>query len=108
MLELWTSTANVAAEGTDESGWFDIGKKCLFLDVLRSNTGGTYVLEVDWSMDEGSTTSATDTVDTVADDFTEISPKGRWCRIRVKNTHGADAFSAHSTEVSRDMGTSGG
>ena len=62
MLELWTSTANVAALDNDESGWFDIGKRCPFLDVIRSSTGGTYGLEVDWSDDEGDTTLTTDTV----------------------------------------------
>lgn len=102
---IWTNSTLVAALSQTQSGWVDIGKRAPMLDVLRTNTGGTYVFEIDWSRDGGSTTLTTDTITATAGAYTEITSKARWCRLRVKNTHGTVAFSAHSTEVARDAGT---
>jgi hypothetical protein len=102
--EIWANTTNVAALGNAQSGWIDIGKQTPSLGVLRTTTGGTYVFEVDWSRDGGATTLTTDTVTTVAGEFAPATSKARWCRCRVKNTHATVAFSAHSTQVTRDTG----
>lgn len=102
---IWSNTANVAALSQVQSGWVDIGKRAPMIDIIRTSTGGTYVFEIDWSRDGGSTTLTTDTVTITAATYTEVTSKARWCRLRVKNTHATVAFSAHSTAVARDAGT---
>ena len=105
MVELWSNTALVAAVSSTASGWFDIGKQTPDLEVTRTVTGGTYVLEADWSRDAGSTTMTTDTVTTTDGGTTVIVGKARWVRLRVRNTHATLAFTAHSTVVKRDAST---
>jgi hypothetical protein len=102
MVDIWSSTALVAALGQDQSGWIDIKKKAPPLDVLRTNTGGTYVFEVDWSRDGGTSTLQTDTITTTAGSYTSITSVARWCRLRVRNTHATLPFTAHSTVVAFD------
>lgn len=102
MVEVWSSTALVAALSNTASGWLDIGKQTPDLEVTRTNTGGTYVLEVDWSRDGGSTTMTTDTITTVAGTAASITGKARWARLRVRNTHATLPFTAHSTVAKRD------
>lgn len=101
---IWTTTQLLAAGTSVQSSWIDIGKQAPSLDVLRTNTGGTYVFEVDWSRDGGATTASTDTITTTAGSYTPITSKARWCRLRVRNSHGTAAFTAHSTEVAKDTG----
>lgn len=105
MVELWSSTALVAAVSSTASGWFDIGKQTPDLEVTRTNTGGTYVLEADWSRDGGSSTLTTDTITAPDGQTSVIVGKARWVRLRVRNTHAALAFTAHSTVVKRDAST---
>ena len=105
LVELWSNTTLVAALGNTVSGWFDIGKQTPNLDVVRTNTGGTYALEIDWSRDGGSSTMTTDTITTVAGEPATVTSKARWFRARVRNTHATVAFSAHSTVVKKDAGT---
>jgi hypothetical protein len=104
-VEIWTNTALVGALSNVVSGWIDIGKQTPSLEILRTNTGGTYAFEVDWSRDGGSTTETTDSITTVAGSFTAVTSKARWCRLRVRNTHATVAFSAHSTAVAKDTGS---
>lgn len=106
MVELWSSTALVAALGSDVSGWFDIGKQTPNLEVVRTNTGGTYAFEIDWSRDGGATTTTTDTITTASGETAVVTSKARWFRARVRNTHATVAFSAHSTVVKKDAGFS--
>lgn len=103
-IQLFSSTALVAALGNVVSGWFDIGKQTPNIEVLQTSTGGTYAFEVDWSRDGGSTTASTDTVTTTPGTTTVATSKARWARFRVRNTHATVAFSAHSTVVNRDSG----
>jgi len=105
MVPLWTDTTLVAALGNSVSTWFDIGKQTPVTEVTRTNTGGTYVFEVDWSRDGGSTTMTTDTITTTAGAPAQITGKARWCRFRVRNTHATNAFTAHTTTVLKDAGT---
>jgi len=105
LVDQWSSTALVAALGTTVSGWQDIGKQTPHMEVTRTVTGGTYVLEVDWSRDGGSTTLTTDTITTTNGETSSITGKARWARFRVRNTHATVAFSAHSTVIKRDAST---
>jgi hypothetical protein len=105
MVTLWADTTLVGALSQVQSGWFDIGKQTPMTEVTRTNTGGTYAFEVDWSRDGGSSTMTMDTITTVAGEATPITGKARWCRFRVRNTHATVAFSAHSTTVKKDAGT---
>lgn len=102
MVEVWSSTALVAAVSNTASGWLDIGKQTPDMEVTRTNTGGTYAFEVDWSRDGGSTTASTDTITTASAEVAVITGKARWARLRVRNTHATLAFTAHSTVVKRD------
>ena len=102
LVDQWSSTALVAAQGSSVSGWVDIGKSTPYLQVTRTNTGGTYAFEVDWSRDGGSSTLSTDTITTSSGTAAEVVGKARWARFRVRNTHATVAFSAHSTTVQRD------
>lgn len=102
MVQVWSDTTLVAALGSAVSGWLDIGKSTPDLEVTRTNTAGTYVFEVDWSRDAGSTTLTTDTVTTVSGEPAAITGKARWARLRVRNTHATLAFTAHSTVATRD------
>ena len=100
-----TDTTLVAALGQSQSGWLDIGKRAPELEVVRTNTGGTYVLELDWSRDGGSSVfGGIDTIVATAGVRTPIPAKARWVRVRVKNTHATNPFTAHSTQIFRDMG----
>jgi hypothetical protein len=103
-VDIWTNSTLVAALGNTVSGWIDIGKQTPSLDVLRTNTAGTYAFEVDWSRDGGASTLTTDTITTTAGTWTHITSKARWCRLRVRNTHSTNAFTAHSTQVAKDTG----
>lgn len=103
MVEVWSDTMLVAALSSTASGWLDIGKQTPDLEVTRTNTGGTYAFEVDWSRDGGSTTLTTDTITTSAGTAAVITGKARWARLRVRNTHATLAFTAHSTVVKRDF-----
>lgn len=103
MVEVWSTTALVGALSNVQSGWIDIGKQTPDFEVTRTNTGGTYAFEVDWSRDGGSTTASTDAITTGSGEPpTAITGKARWARLRVRNTHATVAFSAHSTVVKRD------
>lgn len=104
-IQVFSSTALVAALGSVTSSWIDIGKRAPYLEVLRTNTGGTYAFEVDWSHDGGVTTASTETVTTTAGTTTRVSGKARWVRVRIRNTHATVAFSAHSTVVNKDGGS---
>jgi hypothetical protein len=99
-----SDTALLAAGGSSVSAWFDISRHAAFLGITRTSTGGTYVLEIDWSRDGGATTLTTDTINTNPGTYTEVTPKARWFRSRVRNTHGSLAFTAHSTTVLSDAG----
>lgn len=103
MVEVWSSTALVAAVSNTASGWLDIGKSTPDMEVTRTVTGGTYAFEVDWSRDGGSTTLTTDTITTTDGGTSVITGKARWARLRVRNTHATLAFTAHSTVVKRDL-----
>lgn len=102
LVEVWSSTALLAAASSTESAWLDIGKQTPDLEVTRTNTGGTYVLEADWSRDDGAATMTTDTISTTAGEPAVIIGKARWVRLRVRNTHATAAFTAHSTVAKRD------
>ncbi len=104
MVQIYSSSALVAALSQVQSGWVDIGRKCSRIEVIRSvYSGGTYVFEVDWSNDGGASTLATDTVSVVATGTPAYAvPKGRWARVRVKNTHATIAFASHTTSVNMD------
>jgi hypothetical protein len=105
MLSIWSDTTLVVALSNSASGWIDIGRRCPYLEVIRSSTGGTYAFEIDWSTDGGSTTLTTDTITTTAATFANIPPKARWCRCRARNTHATLPFTVHSTVVTRDAAT---
>lgn len=105
LVEVWSSTALVAALGSTASGWLDIGKSTPDMEVTRTNTGGTYAFEVDWSRDGGSSTASTDSITTTDGGTSVITGKARWARLRVRNTHATLAFTAHSTVVKRDAST---
>ena len=102
MVEVWSSATLVAALSSTASGWLDIGKSTPDLEVTRTNTGGTYAFEVDWSRDGGDTTMTTDTITTSSGEIAVITGKARWARLRVRNTHATLPFTAHSTVVKRD------
>lgn len=102
LVDQWSSTALVAALGNTQSAWQDIGKSTPDPEVTRTVTGGTYVFEVDWSRDGGSTVLSTDTITTADGVATSFTAKARWARFRVRNTHATLAFTAHSTVVKRD------
>lgn len=109
LSERVSNSTLVAALSNSTSGWIDVGRHCAFFSVLRTVTNGTYGLEIDWSRDGGSTTLVTDTITTTDGVVLEIPAKARWFRSRVKNTHGTNAFTAHSTKVSVDAaGGAGG
>ena len=100
---LWSDTSLVAALSQVESGWFKIGRQGQ-IDILRSNTGGTYVFELDWSADGGSSVQTTDTITTTASAYSDPNQArfpARWVKFRVKNTHATNAFTAHSTSVAK-------
>lgn len=99
MAEVWSSSALVAASSSTQSAWLDIGRRAPDLEVTATNTGGTYVCEVDWSRDGGATTASTDTVTTTPGVATVIAGKAR---LRVRNTNAVTPFAAHSTVVKRD------
>lgn len=105
MVEVWSNSTLVAALSSTASAWLDIGKSTPDLEVTRTNTGGTYAFEVDWSRDGGSTTLTTDTITTTSGDVAVITGKARWARLRVRNTHGTLPFTAHGTLVKRDAST---
>ena len=105
MVDLWSNSTLVAAVSNTASGWFDIGKQTPDLEVTRTNTGGTYVLEADWSRDGGSTTLTTDTITAPDGQTTAITSKARWVRLRVRNTHATLPFTAHSTVAKSDAST---
>jgi hypothetical protein len=104
----WSDTALLAAGGSSVSAWFDISRKAAFLVGTRTSTGGTYVLEIDWSRDGGATTLTTDTITTSPGVPIEIPTKARWFRSRVRNTHGSLSFTAHNTVVAADAGAGRG
>lgn len=91
----------VAALGASASGWVDLGDRAETLEVVATATGGTYVLELDWSNDAGASQLAGSpfTVTPALGATTEIACRARWVRIRVRNTHATVAFSAHLTRV---------
>src|SRR6266516_5950224 len=91
-------TTLISNGGSSVSPWFDNGRHCAFLTALRTNTGGTYGLEIDWSRDGGSTTLTTDTITTSPGVAVDIPTKARWYRARARNTGGAP-LNAHSTQV---------
>lgn len=102
MVEVYSTTALLAALSNTASGWIDLGKQAPDTEVTRSAAGGTYAFEVDWSRDNGATTASTDTITTTDGGPTVIRGKARWVRFRVLNTHATLAFTAHSTVVKRD------
>ena len=100
---LWTDTSLVAALGQVESGWLKIGRQGQ-IDILRTNTGGTYVFELDWSADAGQSVQTTDTITTTAGSVTDVNQSrhpAQWVKLRVKNTHATNPFTAHSTSVAK-------
>ena len=105
LVDVWSTTALVAALGSTASNWLDIGKSTPDMEVTRTVTSGTYVFEVDWSRDAGSSTLTTDTITTSDGGTSVITGKARWARLRVRNTHATLAFTAHSTVVKRDAST---
>lgn len=103
--QLWSNTSNIAALNQAQSGWLDLSKHGGMIFWTRTVTGGTYVAEIDWSTDGGSTVASTDTPIPAVDGVQlMVQSKARWCRLRVKNTHATNAFTSHSTVVLRDAG----
>lgn len=103
--QIYLDTSNIAALSQVESpAWIDLGKHSAPLEALKTSTTGTYALEVDWSRDANNvlTTDPVAISDSVA---VTVPGKARWCKVRVKNTHATNAFSAHNTRVTRDAGT---
>lgn len=102
IAERVSNSTLIAAGGSAVSAWQDIGRHSAFLSILRTSTGGTYAVEIDWSRDGGATTQTTDTVTTSPGVAAETPARARWFRSRIRNTHGSLAFTAHSTQVSAD------
>ena len=101
VAQVFSSTALIAALSQVESGWLDNGRHGGPYELVRTSTGGTYVFEVDWS-NNASTVIGTDTIVANPGEITLFPSNGRWGRMRIKNTHGTVAFSAHNTKVYRD------
>lgn len=94
-----TSGVLLAAGGSVESGWIDaeaLGGS--LIHALRTATAGTYALEIDWSRDG----AAVDVVEILTPTNNASLTKdvvSRFFRVRVRNTDGVAAFTAHRTTV---------
>lgn len=95
--ELWTSGTLVAASGADVSPWLDLTLIESLL-LARTATGGAYALEIDWSRD-GATADVTEAITLANNTSTKIPAATRFARVRVRNTDGVAAFTAHRTTV---------
>lgn len=99
--ELYYTTTLIAPTASETGAWSSIyGADNLY--VYRSNTGGTYSLEFDWSRD-GSTALFTETITTSGGGrSTPVQTISPYVRVRVRNTSVSAAFTAHTTVVWTD------
>lgn len=97
LREVWTSGVLVAAAGSDVSGWVDVRQHDA-LRIARTHAGGAYALEVDWSRD-GVAVDVTQALTVANNASAEVLVAAPFARLRVRNTDGVAAFTAHRTIV---------
>lgn len=96
-VSLYSSTALVAGLANVASSYLDV-RNFGELAIMRTSTTGTYAFEIDWSLD-GTNAILTETI-TTTDKVSQRKPvMAPYAKIRVKNTHATDAFTAHYTSV---------
>lgn len=95
LQELQVFTQLLAVGANEQGAWRNVDQVAVIV-VSRTATGGTYVIEVDWSRDG----VAVDLVETLAvpnNGRLEVRPAARFARFRVHNTDAVTAFTAHRT-----------
>lgn len=96
---VFTDATLIAAASSVVSGWFDLESAgARFLHMLRASTGGTYALEVDWSRD-GAAVDVTEALTPANNASITKDAVTRYCRIRIRNTDGVAAFTAHRSTI---------
>lgn len=93
----FTDGTLLAANSEQVSGWLEVGGH-ENIRIGKTSTGGTYALEIDWGRDE-TTVDWTETVVVPEGGTVSVDIPAPFARIRVSNTDGVAAFSAHRTNV---------
>lgn len=99
--DLYSSSVLIAAQAEVVSGWFDFQTSQIdTLLIAHTREGGTYVFEVDWSID-GITVAVTEEIVGAGSNNTSVTKTvaTRYGRVRIRNTHLTDAFTTHLTVV---------